>query len=57
MFCVRLTAIVLPARSAGLLMPDDGIATTPKVSAVQSTAGARISTGNVPFAWASKKDT
>src|ERR1700748_896430 len=57
MLLVRLTATVLPARSAGLVMPDDGSAATPKVFGLQVTPSARILNWAVPLAWASMKET
>ena len=57
MLLSTFTAIVLPARSAGLVMPDDGSTATPKVSALHSTPSARTLNETVPLAWASKKDT
>jgi hypothetical protein len=53
----RPTAMVFPARSRGLRIPDFGRATTAKSSGVHDPAGAITLMSSTPRAWASKKDT
>ena len=57
MLLSRFTATVLPARSAGLVMPDDGSTATPNVPGLHVTPSARTLNWAVPLAWASKKET
>ena len=54
MLLVRLTAIVLPASFAREVMPELGMASTPKLAALQSFAGDQdLHRLNVPLAWPS----
>src|ERR1700733_14952489 len=57
MLLVRLTATVLPARSAGLVMPGDRSAPPPEGLGLQVPPSARIFNWAVPLAWASMKET
>ena len=53
MLLVRLTAIVLPASLAGEVMPELGMASTPKLAALHCVPATRIFRLNVPLAWPS----
>ena len=51
MLLVRFTAMVLPASPAALVMCDDGMATTPKLSGWHAAPATRTRRSNVPLAW------
>ena len=57
MFGLTLTAIVLPARSAGLVIPDPGSARTACVSVPHWELAASTLMFMAPRAWAAKKLT
>ena len=49
--------MVLPARFAGLVMPEDDSASTPNVVGAQTVPLARIFSETVPLAWAWNQET